>query len=87
MSDRPMKKHGESSFKLRLPVTWKSIYHIFNECVVSRYTSPQFPSQVKSPPPPLGLVEGQPKQEIGEILYSGLEMLVLVQLNHVQFQR
>jgi len=51
LSDHPMKKlddkhhgpfkiiskHGESAFKLDLPKTWKAVYPVFNECVLSPY--------------------------------------------------
>ena len=85
-SDRPMKKlddkrygpfriiskHGESAFKLSLPKTWKTIYPVFNECVLSPYVPAQFPSQKQPPPPPLDLIEGYEEQEIEEILDSRL---------------
>ena len=67
-----LSKHGESVYKLRLPVMWKIIYPIFNECVLTPYTPPQFPSQMRPPPPPSDLVEDIEEQEVKEILDSHL---------------
>lgn len=67
-----LSKHGESAFKLRLPPTWKLIYPIFNECVLSPFHPPEFPSQKKLPPPPPDLIEGFEEQEIEEVLDSRL---------------
>ena len=47
-----LSKHGESAYKLQLPATWMSIYPIFNECVLTPYSPPQFPSQIRPPSPP-----------------------------------
>ena len=95
-SDRPMKKlddkrygpftilskHGESAYKLRLPTTWKTIYPVFNECVLSRYHPPAFPSQSHPPPPPPDLIGGHEEQEIEEILDSRLRRDHLEYLVH-----
>jgi len=67
-----LSKHGESTYKLQLPMTWKSVYPIFNECVLTPYSPPQFPSQVRPPPPPPDLVAGVEEQEIEEVLDSRL---------------
>lgn len=67
-----LSKHGESAYKLRLPATWKSIYPIFNECVLTPYAPPQFPSQIRPLPPPPDLIEGVEEQEVQEILDSCL---------------
>ena len=65
-----LSKHGESAFKLHLPPTWRAIYPVFNECVLSPFTPPEFPSQQKPPPPPPDLVKGLEEQEVKEILDS-----------------
>jgi hypothetical protein len=77
-----LRKHGESAFKLKLPLTWKSIYPVFNECVLSPYTPPAFPIQQKPPPPPPDLIEGFEEQEIEEILDSRLRRDRLEYLIH-----
>lgn len=75
-SDCPTKKldnkHGKSAYKLQLPAMWKSIYPIFNECVLTLYSPPQFPLQIQPPPPPPDLVAGVEEQEIEEIVDSHL---------------
>ena len=77
-----LSKHGESAYKLRLPVTWKSIYPIFNECVLSPYHAPTFPSQKRPSPPPPDLVGGYEEQEVEEILNSHLRRDHLEYLVH-----
>jgi transposase InsO family protein len=77
-----LSKHGESAYKLRLPTTWKTIYPIFNECVLSSYSPPKFPSQIKPSPPPPDLIEGFEEQEIEEILDSRLRRGHLEYLVH-----
>ena len=67
-----LSKHGESAYKLQLPATWKSVYPIFNECVLTPYSPPQFPSQIRPPPPPPDLVAGVEEQEVEEIVDSRL---------------
>ena len=77
-----LSKHGESAYKLRLPVTWKSIYPVFNECVLSPYRAPAFPSQRRPSPPPPDLIGGYEEQEVEEILDSRLRRDHLEYLVH-----
>ena len=77
-----LSKHGESAYKLWLPVTWKSIYPIFNECVLSPYHAPTFPSQKRLSPPLPDLVGGYKEQEVEEILDSRLRRDHLEYLVH-----
>jgi transposase InsO family protein len=95
-SDQPMKKlddkrygpfkilskHGESAYKLALPVTWKSIHPVFNECVLSPFKPAEYPSQRKPPPPPSVSVDGYEEQEVEEILDSRLRRDQLEYLVH-----
>jgi hypothetical protein len=71
-TDRPMKKLndkrygpfdviekvGRASYKLRLPTTWKKVYPVFNEVLLTPFTPAEYPSQKKpEPPPPVGVVD------------------------------
>jgi hypothetical protein len=40
-----IKKVGASSYKLKLPATWKKIHPVFNEIYLTPYTPPSYPSQ------------------------------------------
>jgi hypothetical protein len=46
------KKVGESSYRLKLPATWKKIHATFNEKYLSPFIPAQFPSQKQPDPPP-----------------------------------
>ncbi|ESK92066.1 hypothetical protein Moror_10287 [Moniliophthora roreri MCA 2997] len=66
-----IEKVRASSYKLQLPRTWK-IHPVFNECLLTPYVPPEFPSQVKPlPPPPIEDLEGK-KYKVEEVLDSRL---------------
>ena len=39
------KKVGPASYKLRLPTRWKRVHPVFNECLLTPFRPPEFPSQ------------------------------------------
>ena len=39
-----IRKVGESAYKLKLPATWKKIYPVFNEALLTTYIPPEYPS-------------------------------------------
>lgn len=67
-----LSKHGASAYKLRLPTTWKNIFPIFNECVLSRYHKPAFHFQNRPSPPPPDSIGGHEEQEVEGVSDSRL---------------
>jgi len=65
-------KVGAAAYKLKLPRTWKTIWPVFNEVLLTPYTSPHFESQKQPPPPPPILIDQEPEYEVQEILDSKL---------------
>jgi len=65
-------KVGAAAYKLKLPHTWKTVWPVFNEVLLTPYTLPQFETQQHSPPPPLILVEQEPEYKVEEIINSKL---------------
>jgi len=66
------KKIGESSYRLKLPATWKKIHATFNEKYLSPFTPAQFPSQkLPDPPPPIITDDGE-EYVVEEIMDSKL---------------
>ena len=47
-----VKKVGASSYKLKLPTTWKKISPIFTKVLLSPYMPPQYLSRKQPEPPP-----------------------------------
>ena len=48
------KKIGESSYRLKLPATWKKVHATFNEKYLSPFIPAKYPSQkLPLPPPPI----------------------------------
>ena len=43
-----LSNHGESAYKLQLPKTWRSVYPIFNECVLTPYWIPIYNGAILS---------------------------------------
>ena len=60
-------KHGNSSYELALPKTWK-IHPIFNELLLSKYTPSTTPTILKRNPPII--VNNEEEYEIKKILDS-----------------
>lgn len=83
-TDRPMKKLGDkrhgpftviekvgaSAYKLKLYPSWKKVYPVFNEVLLSPFTEPAFPSQRHDPPPPPDIIDDIPEFEVEKILDS-----------------
>lgn len=60
-------KVGASSYRLRLPPTWK-IHPVFNEVLLTPYKAPAFPVQQKPPPPPPVIADDHFEWEVECIL-------------------
>ena len=67
-----LKKVGPSSYKLKLPGTWK-IHPVFNEALLTPYHPPTFPSQEKPLPPPVVETPEGEEYNVEEILDSRLK--------------
>jgi hypothetical protein len=67
-----LSKVGAAAYKLKLPRTWKTVWPVFNEVLLTPYTPPQFETQQHPPPPPPVLVEQEPEYEVEEIIDSKL---------------
>jgi transposase InsO family protein len=65
-----IKKVGASSYKLKLPATWKKIHPVFNEVFLTPFTPPQYASQKHPPPPPPVIVDGEEEYVVEEIMDS-----------------
>ena len=65
-----LEKVGQSSYKLEIPKTWKSIHPVFNEELLTPYTEPKFPSQPKNIRPPPEVVGKELEFEVEEIVDS-----------------
>ena len=63
-----LEKVGPAAYKLKLDRSWRNIHPVFNECLLHPYRQGQFPSQKKPPPPPPDIVQGEPEQEIENIV-------------------
>jgi len=59
-------------YKLKLPHTWKTVWPVFNEVLLTPYTPPQFETQQHPPPPPPILGEQEPEYKVEEIIDSKL---------------
>ena len=66
------KKIGAAAYKLTLPKTWKNIWPVFNEILLTPYKPPTYDQQRHTPPPPPVLVDDQEEYEIHEIMDSKL---------------
>ena len=78
-TDQPMKKLGDkrygpfvidhkvgsSAYWLRLPATWRKVYPVFNEALLTPYREAQFPSQQQEPPPPPVIIDEAPEYIMG----------------------
>ncbi|SJL04180.1 uncharacterized protein ARMOST_07540 [Armillaria ostoyae] len=62
-----IEKRGLFAYKLKLPPTWK-IYPVFNETLLTPYTPPIFPNQVRDPPPPPDIINDEEEYEVESIL-------------------
>ena len=61
-------KIGAAAYKLKLPRTWKSVWPVFNELLLTPYKEPTYNSQWHYPPPPAPeIVEDQEEYEINKI--------------------
>ncbi|KAL5520966.1 hypothetical protein ACEPAF_2969 [Sanghuangporus sanghuang] len=54
-----MERVGTSTYKLRIPKTWKHVHPIFNEILLKPAVQPSFESQKKPPPPPPVIIDKQ----------------------------
>jgi Chromo (CHRromatin Organisation MOdifier) domain len=67
-----IKKVGASSYKLKLPATWKKIHLVFNEIHLTPFTPAEYPSQKHPPPPPPIVTDEGEEYVIEEIMDSKL---------------
>ena len=68
-----LSKIGTAAYKLKLPRTWKSIWPVFNELLLTPYKEPANDSQRHPPPPPPPeIIEDQEEYEVNEIHDSKL---------------
>jgi len=65
-------KIGTAAYKLKLPHTWKTVWPVFNEVLLTPYTPLQSESQQKPSPPPLVPIDQEPEYEVEEIIDSKL---------------
>jgi hypothetical protein len=66
-------KVGAAAYKLQLPRTWKHVWPVFNELLLTPYTPPHYEIQRQPPPPPPVLAdEGHLEYEVLEIMDSKL---------------
>ena len=83
--DRPIKKLGDkrhgpfmvikkvsTSYKLKLPATWKKIHPVFNEVYLTPFTPAGYPSQKHPPPPPSITTDEGEEYIVEEIMDSKL---------------
>ncbi|KAL5524985.1 hypothetical protein ACEPAF_8854 [Sanghuangporus sanghuang] len=67
-----VEKVGASTYRLKLPKTWKKVHPVFNEILLKPAIQPSFESQKKLPPPPPVIIDEQEEYEVEEILDSHL---------------
>ena len=67
-----LSKIGAAAYKLKLPRTWKSVWPVFNELLLTPYKEPVYDSQRHPPPPPPGIIEDQEEYEVNKIHNSKL---------------
>jgi len=67
-----LSKVGAAAYKLKLPRTWKTIWPVLNEVLLTPYTPLQFETQQHPPPPPPILVNQEPEYKVEEIIDSKL---------------
>jgi hypothetical protein len=67
-----IEKVGKASYKLKLPATWKKVYPVFNEVLLTPFTPAKYPSQKKPDPPPPVIVDGEEEYEVEELMDSKL---------------
>lgn len=66
-----LEKVGRSSYKLKIPKTWRDIHNVFNEVLLTPYHPPEFPNQPRNTNPPPETIEGtEPEYEVEEIVDS-----------------
>jgi len=65
-----LEKIGASSYKLKIPKTWRNIHPVHNEVLLSPYHAPQFPNQITNTEPPPIVVGKEVEYEVEEILDS-----------------
>jgi hypothetical protein len=61
-------KIGTAAYKLKLPCTWKTVWPVFNEVLLTPYTPPPSESQQIPPSPPPVLIDQEPEYEVEEII-------------------
>ena len=62
-----VEKVGPAGYKLNLPQAWQ-IHNVFNELLLTPYNAPEFPTQVRPPPPPLTIDDNHLEYEVKAIL-------------------
>ena len=67
-----VEKVGASSYKLKIPKTWKRIHDVFNEVLLTPYHEPQFPNQPRATKPPPEVVGEELEYEVEKIVDSRL---------------
>ena len=63
-------KVNRGAYKLKLPSTWRRIHPVFNEVLLSPYTTPAFENQQQAPPPPPVLIGKEQEYEVESIVDS-----------------
>jgi hypothetical protein len=67
-------KVGASSYKLKLPVRWKRVHPVFNECLLSRHKAPIFPSQkAREPDPPPDIADPKAEWDVKSIVEAAID--------------
>src|SRR4051812_25058856 len=83
-TDQPMKKLNDKryglfkikkkvragAYELKLPKSWKPIYLVFNEFLLSQFKAPTNPSQQRPLPPPPEIIDQVPEYEVEDIVDS-----------------
>lgn len=65
-----IEKVNKGAYKLKLPNTWRRIHPVFNEVLLSPYTTPVFENQQQAPPPPPVLIGKEQEYEVESIIDS-----------------
>ncbi|KAL5536321.1 hypothetical protein ACEPAF_142 [Sanghuangporus sanghuang] len=58
-----MAKVGTSTYKLKIPKTWKHVHPVFNEILLKLAVQPSFESQMRPPPPSPVIVDEHEEYE------------------------
>ena len=65
-----IEKVNKGAYRLKLPNTQRKIHPIFNEVLLSPYTTPAYENQQQAPPPPPVLIDKEKEYEVESIIDS-----------------